>query len=72
MDNVAPSPDMKQFDRDRESAEQRIRRIAYEKKLLDAALASVAAGRVVSEERFNAWVDSLGTDHELPVPKSGR
>lgn len=47
-------------------------RFAHESRLLDAALASVAAGRTVSEERFNAWVDSLGTDHELPAPKSGR
>ena len=47
-------------------------RFAHESQLLDTALASVAAGRTVSEERFNTWVDSLGTDHELPVPKSGR
>jgi predicted transcriptional regulator len=36
------------------------------------ALASAAAGRVVDEAEVNAWIDSIGTDHELPVPYSGR
>ena len=72
MDNVVPSPDRIQFDRARESAEERLGRIVYETKLLDTAVASVAAGRVVSEEQVVAWIDSLDTDHELPSPRSGR
>ena len=72
MGNVVPSSDPNAFTASREADAERGRRIAHEDKLIAAALASVAAGRTVSEEQFNAWVDSLGTDHELPVPKSGR
>ena len=34
-------------------------------------LAAVKAGRVVSHEKVEAWMDSWGTDHELPPPKCG-
>ena len=40
-----------------------------EAQALAEALAAVDAGRWVSSERVNAWLDSLGTDHELPMPK---
>jgi predicted transcriptional regulator len=53
-----------------ESETARAERLAREHKQIEEARASVAAGRVVSEAAFNAWVDSLGTDHELPVPQS--
>ena len=65
MGNVVPSSDPNAFTASREADAERGRRIAHKDKL-------IAAGRTVSEEQFNAWVDSLGTDHELPVPKSGR
>ncbi len=39
---------------------------------LAKALASAAAGRVVDETEVDAWIDSIGTDHELPVPYSDR
>jgi predicted transcriptional regulator len=39
--------------------------------MIAEARASVAAGRVVSFEAVSAWIDSLGTDHELPLPQSG-
>jgi predicted transcriptional regulator len=55
-----------------ESAEARQQRLAYEAARIDQALASAAAGRTVSLEAVEAWIDSLGTDHELPVPRSGR
>lgn len=32
-------------------------------------LADVDAGRTISDEAIGEWIDSLGTDHELPVPK---
>ncbi len=35
------------------------------------ALADVDAGRLIDDEAMQAWADSLGTDHELPVPRSG-
>lgn len=49
----------------------RAERLVRERQQIEEARASVAAGRVVSEQAFNAWVDSLGTEHELPVPQSG-
>jgi predicted transcriptional regulator len=36
------------------------------------ARASAAAGRLVSSQEVDAWIDSLDTDHELPAPRSGR
>jgi predicted transcriptional regulator len=50
----------------------RQRRIAWEAERIAEADASVAVGRTVSEEEVDAWIDSLGTDHELPAPRSGR
>jgi predicted transcriptional regulator len=44
-------------------------RVAHEHRQIDEALASVAAGETVSEADFDAWVDGLGTDHELPPPR---
>ena len=55
-----------------ESAEVRQRRIAWEAEGLAKARTSVAAGRVVDEAEVDAWIDSIGTDHELPVPYTGR
>ncbi len=55
-----------------ETEAARAERGAREARLIAEADASIAAGRVVTEEAFNAWVDSIGTDHELPVPQSGR
>ncbi len=31
-------------------------------------LADVDAGRLIDDEAMQAWADSLGTDHELPIP----
>jgi predicted transcriptional regulator len=32
-------------------------------------LADVDAGRLIDDEAMRAWADSLGTDHELPLPQ---
>ncbi len=53
-----------------ESDIDRTARLAWERACIDEALADSAAGRTVSLERFNAWVDALGTSHELPLPQS--
>lgn len=34
-------------------------------------LADVDAGRLIDHAAVQAWADSLGTDHELPVPRHG-
>lgn len=39
---------------------------------LARARASAAAGRTVPEAEVDAWIDSLGTNRELPPPRSGR
>jgi len=51
-----------------ETEADRQRRIACEAAMIAAADADIAAGRTVSEEEIDAWIDSLGTDHELPPP----
>ena len=56
----------------KETARAKEQRIAREAEMIGEARASVAAGRVVSLEAVSAWIDSLGTDHELPLPQSGR
>jgi predicted transcriptional regulator len=55
-----------------ETAADRQRRIASEAAGIAKARASIAAGRVVDEAELDAWIDSIGTDHELPAPNSGR
>jgi predicted transcriptional regulator len=55
-----------------ESEAERKARFAWEAERIAEALASVAAGRVVPAADVEAWLDSLGTDHELPAPRSDR
>lgn len=43
-------------------------RLAEEAALIAEARADVAAGRLVDAAAVKAWIDSIGTDHELPVP----
>ncbi len=45
---------------------------AWEDERIAEAEADVAAGRVVDSARVKEWIDSIGTDHELPLPTSGR
>jgi hypothetical protein len=39
---------------------------------LTAPVLDEPAGRLVDEAEVDAWIDSIGTDHELPVPYAGR
>jgi len=54
-----------------ETSAARQRRLAAEAALLGAARADAAAGRTVSAEAVDAWIDSLATDHPLPPPHPG-
>ncbi len=56
----------------RETEDERQRRIAWEAEMIAEAAADVAAGLVVDSSEMDAWIDSIGTDHELPVPYSKR
>jgi predicted transcriptional regulator len=51
---------------------ERQARIAWEAAGIAEARADVASGRLVDEAAVDAWIDSIGTEHELPVPYAGR
>jgi hypothetical protein len=70
--DTAPLPGDKAHVARPETEADRRRRIAWEAERIAEADASIAAGRLVDEADVNAWIDSLGTDHELPVPYSRR
>jgi predicted transcriptional regulator len=36
---------------------------------VDEGLADIAAGRMVPAEKVRLWIESLGTDRELPPPE---
>ena len=55
-----------------ETDADRQRRFAWEAEMIAEADADVAAGRLVDSAKVKAWIDSIGTGHELPVPYSGR
>jgi predicted transcriptional regulator len=55
-----------------ESREAQLRRLAWEAERIAEADADVAAGRLIDEAEIDAWIDSIGTDHELPPPRCGR
>lgn len=48
------------------------RRLAWERERIAEAEADIAAGRVVDSAEVDAWIDSIGTDNELPVPYARR
>ena len=43
-------------------------RLAWEAESIAEADADIAAGRLVDAAAVRAWVESIDTDHELPVP----
>lgn len=45
---------------------------ASEADMIAEAEAEIDAGLVVDEADVDAWIDSLGTDHELPLPSPNR
>lgn len=55
-----------------ENQAERQARLAWEAERIAEAQASVRAGRVVSSEKVEAWIDNLGTAHELPLPRPGQ
>jgi len=55
-----------------ETAAERQARLAWEAERIAEADADIAAGRLIDESEMDAWIDSIGTDHELPPPRSGR
>jgi|GEM_PF-2168892 len=56
------------YDQMLESPAERQARLVWEAEMIEEALASAAEGRVVSFVAVEAWVNSLGTANELPMP----
>lgn len=69
MTSPAPLPETGTHD---ETAAAERRRLAWEAERIAEADADIAAGRLVDSAAVKAWIDSIGTDHELPLPSSGR
>ena len=71
MDNAPLPADNAQSQR-LDNEEERRRQVAWEAEMIAEADADIAAGRLIDEADVDAWLDSIGTDHELPPPRSGR
>jgi len=61
MDTLIPEPQTEQQ-----------RRIALEAAQIAEARADLDAGLYVDSVELGAWIDSIGTDHELPPPPTRR
>jgi predicted transcriptional regulator len=70
--DTASRPDDDTSDPRPETEAERQARLAREAEGIARARTSAAAGRVVDSAKVKAWIDSIGTDHELPVPYSAR
>ncbi|WP_186144238.1 CopG family ribbon-helix-helix protein [Burkholderia gladioli] len=46
-------------------------RAERERAMIQEGLDDVDAAKLVSMEAMERWADSLGTDHQLPLPKVG-
>jgi predicted transcriptional regulator len=55
-----------------ENEAERQRRLAWEAEKISEADAELDAGLYVDSAEIKAWIDSIGTDHELPPPPTRR
>jgi predicted transcriptional regulator len=70
--DTAPRQDARADTISQETEVERQSRLAWEAEMIAEADADIAAGRLVDSAKVKAWIDSIGTDQELPVPYSGR
>jgi hypothetical protein len=70
MDTLNPAPN--QGNVRKETGSARRRRLAWEAERIAEARAELDAGMYVDSADVDAWIDSVGTDHELPLPSTGR
>ena len=70
--DTAPRPDDRADTISPETEAERQARLAWEAEGIAAAEASLAAGFYVDADDIDAWIDSIGTDHELPPPPTRR
>jgi predicted transcriptional regulator len=71
MDTVQPPGDSTQAAR-RETEAERQTRLVREAEMIAEADAEIEAGFYVDSDEVDAWIDSIGTDHELPPPPTRR
>ena len=69
--DTAPAPESAEAPRPETDAERQDR-LAWEAEGIAKAEASLASGLYVDADEIDAWVDSIGTDHELPPPPTRR
>jgi predicted transcriptional regulator len=55
-----------------ETEADRERRISREAEMIAEARAELDSGLYVDAAEIDAWIDSIGTDHELPPPPTRR
>jgi predicted transcriptional regulator len=55
-----------------ETAADRQRRLAQEAEMIAEARAELDAGLFVDAAEVDAWINSIGTDHERPAPPTRR
>ena len=55
-----------------ETDADRQRRLAWEAEMIAEADAEIEAGLYVDSDEVDAWIDSIGTNHELPPPLTRR
>ena len=55
-----------------ETETERQARLAWEAEMIAEADAEIKAGLYVDSADIKAWIDSIGTDHELPPPPTRR
>jgi plasmid stabilization system protein ParE len=66
--DTAPRPDDRPDILSPETEADRRDRLAWEAKGIAEARAELDAGLYVDADEIDAWIDSIGTDHELPPP----
>jgi predicted transcriptional regulator len=72
MDTINPTPNDGADAPHPETEAERQARLAWEAEGVAAAEASLAAGIYVDADDIDAWIDSIGTDHELPPSPTRR
>ena len=55
-----------------ETGAERQARLAWEAEMIAEADAEIEAGLYVDSADIKDWIDSIGTDHELPPPPTRR
>ena len=71
MDDLATKLDRSKQWSGRKAVGAYLARAERERQMIQEGLDDVTAGRLLSMDAMERWADSLGTDHELPLPKVG-